>query len=61
MDFEVAHNMAGKFQERKRNPKITLADGSDIFNCLKFSESSDDNESYLRIEIFKKDDVETTR
>jgi RNA polymerase sigma-70 factor (ECF subfamily) len=32
------------FRKEKRNPKITLADGSDIFNCLKFSESSEDNE-----------------
>ena len=33
------------FRKQKRNPKITLADGSDIFNCLKFSESSDDKET----------------
>ena len=43
--LRVAHNMAiDNFRKEKRNPKITLADGSDIFNCLKFSESSDDNE-----------------
>ena len=44
--LRVAHNMAiDNFRKQKRNPKITLADGSDIFNCLKFSESSDDNET----------------
>ena len=43
--LRVAHNMAiDNFRKEKRNPKITLADGSDIFNCLKFSESSEDNE-----------------
>ena len=44
--LRVAHNMAiDNFRKEKRNPKITLADGSDIFNCLKFSESTDDNET----------------
>ncbi|MAR64829.1 MAG: RNA polymerase subunit sigma-24 [Flammeovirgaceae bacterium] len=44
--LRVAHNMAiDNFRKQKRNPKITLADGSDIFNCLKFSESFDDNET----------------
>ena len=44
--LRVAHNMAiDNFRKQKRNPKITLADGSDIFNCLKFSESSDDKET----------------
>ena len=34
--LRVAHNMAiDNFRKQKRNPKITLADGSDIFNCLK--------------------------
>lgn len=43
--LRVAHNMAiDNFRKEKRNPKITLADGSDIFNCLKFSESTEDNE-----------------
>lgn len=43
--LRVAHNMAiDNFRKEKRNPKITLADGSDIFNCLKFSESSEDHE-----------------
>ena len=43
--LRVAHNMAiDNFRKEKRNPKITLADGSDIFNCLKFSESSEENE-----------------
>ena len=43
--LRVSHNMAiDNFRKEKRNPKITLADGSDIFNCLKFSESSEDNE-----------------
>lgn len=43
--LRVAHNMAiDNFRKEKRNPKITLADGSDIFNCLKFSENSEDNE-----------------
>ena len=43
--LRVAHNMAiDNFRKEKRNPKITLTDGSDIFNCLKFSESSEDNE-----------------
>ena len=44
--LRVAHNMAiDNFRKEKRHPKITLADGSDIFNCLKFSESTDDNET----------------
>jgi len=35
----VAHNQAiDHFRKAKRNPRITLQDGSDIFNCLKFSE-----------------------
>ena len=43
--LRVAHNMAiDNFRKEKRNPKITLADGSDIFNCLKFSERSEENE-----------------
>jgi len=43
--LRVAHNMAiDNFRKEKRNPKITLADGSDIFNCLKFSEGSEENE-----------------
>ena len=32
------------FRKEKRNPKITLADGSDIFNCLKFSEDFSESE-----------------
>ena len=37
--LRVAHNQSiDHFRKNKRNPKITLADGSDIFNCLKFSE-----------------------
>ena len=37
--LRIAHNQAiDHFRKEKRNPKITLADGSDIFNCLKFSE-----------------------
>ena len=47
--LRVAHNMAiDNFRKEKRNPKITLADGSDIFNCLKFSESSEDNEALTK-------------
>ena len=43
--LRVAHNMAiDNFRKEKKKKKITLADGSDIFNCLKFSESSEDNE-----------------
>ena len=43
--LRVAHNMAiDNFRKEKRNPKITLADGSDIFNCLKFSERTEENE-----------------
>ena len=35
----VAHNQAiDHFRKEKRHPKITLQDGSDVFNCLKFSE-----------------------
>lgn len=35
----VAHNQAiDHFRKEKRNPRITLQDGSDVFNCLKFSE-----------------------
>ena len=35
----VAHNQAiDHFRKEKRNPRITLKDGSDVFNCLKFSE-----------------------
>lgn len=37
--LRVAHNQAiDHFRKEKRNPRITLQDGSDIFNCLKFSE-----------------------
>jgi|TARA_B110000438_G_scaffold27292_1_gene26084 RNA polymerase sigma factor (sigma-70 family) len=37
--IRVARNQSiDHFRKEKRNPKITLADGSDIFNCLKFSE-----------------------
>ena len=37
--LRVAHNQAiDHFRKEKRNPKITLQDGSDVFNCLKFSE-----------------------
>ena len=37
--IRVARNQSiDHFRKQKRNPKITLADGSDIFNCLKFSE-----------------------
>ena len=47
--LRVAHNMAiDNFRKEKRNPKITLADGSDIFNCLKFSESLKTMRSYLK-------------
>ena len=59
--LRVAHNMAiDNFRKEKRNPKITLADGSDIFNCLKFSERSEENEElskgskkYLKSMILK--------
>ena len=37
--LRVAHNQAiDHFRKEKRNPRITLQDGSDVFNCLKFSE-----------------------
>ena len=37
--IRVAHNQAiDHFRKEKRNPRITLQDGSDVFNCLKFSE-----------------------
>ena len=37
--LRVAHNQAiDHFRKEKRNPRITLKDGSDVFNCLKFSE-----------------------
>ena len=37
--IRVAHNLAiDHFRKEKRNPRITLKDGSDVFNCLKFSE-----------------------
>ena len=37
--IRVARNQSiDHFRKERRNPKITLADGSDIFNCLKFSE-----------------------
>ena len=37
--IRVAHNQAiDHFRKEKRNPRITLKDGSDVFNCLKFSE-----------------------
>ena len=38
--LRVAHNQSiDHFRKNKSNPKITLSDGSDIFNCLKFSEN----------------------
>ena len=44
--FRIAHNQAiDHFRKEKRNPKITLADGSDIFNCLKFSEDHTTSEN----------------
>ena len=37
--LRIAHNQAiDHFRKERRNPKITLPDGSDIFNSLKFSE-----------------------
>ena len=43
--LRVAHNQSiDHFRKNKRNPKITLADGSDIFNCLKFSEDFTESE-----------------
>ena len=43
--LRIAHNQAiDHFRKEKRNPKITLADGSDIFNCLKFSEDFSESE-----------------
>ena len=37
--LRVAHNQAiDHFRKEKRNQRITLQDGSDVFNCLKFSE-----------------------
>ena len=37
--LRVAHNQAiDHFRKEKRNPRITFQDGSDVFNCLKFSE-----------------------
>ena len=44
--LRIAHNQAiDHFRKEKRNPKITLADGSDIFNCLKFSEDFSESEN----------------
>ena len=44
--LRIAHNQAiDPFRKEKRNPKITLADGSDIFNCLKFSEDFSESEN----------------
>ena len=44
--LRIAHNQAiDHFRREKRNPKITLADGSDIFNCLKFSEDFSESEN----------------
>ena len=44
--LRVAHNQSiDHFRKNKRNPKITLADGSDIFNCLKFSEDFTESET----------------
>ena len=40
----IDHDWRLKFYE-ERNPKITLADGSDIFNCLKFSEDFTESEN----------------
>ena len=43
--LRVAHNLAiDHFRKEKRNPKITLPDGSDIFNSLRFSEDVSDSE-----------------
>ena len=43
--LRIAHNQAiDHFRKEKRNPKITLQDGSDIFNCLKFSEDISDSD-----------------
>lgn len=43
--LRIAHNQAiDHFRKEKRNPKITLQDGSDIFNCLKFSENISDSD-----------------
>ena len=55
--LRIAHNQSiDHFRKNKRNPKITLADGSDIFNCLKFSESREDYETLSKhsIEYIKK-------
>ena len=55
--LRIAHNQSiDHFRKNKRNPKITLADGSDIFNCLKFSESIEDYETLSKhsIEYIKK-------
>ena len=44
--LRIAHNQAiDHFRKEKRNPKITLADGSDVFNCLKFSEDFSESEN----------------
>ena len=58
--IRVARNQSiDHFRKQKRNPKITLADGSDIFNCLKFSEDftesknlSKETVSYLKSIIY---------
>ena len=44
--LRIAHNQSiDHFRKERRNPKITLADGSDIFNCLKFSEDFTESEN----------------
>ena len=44
--LRIAHNQAiDHFRKERRNPKITLADGSDVFNCLKFSEDFTESEN----------------
>ena len=44
--LRIAHNQAiDHFRKERRTPKITLADGSDIFNCLKFSEDFTESEN----------------
>ena len=44
--LRVAHNQAiDHFRKNKRHPKITLADGSDKINCLRFSEDFTESEN----------------
>ena len=44
--LRIAHNQAiDHFRKERRNPKITLADGSDVFNCLTFSEDFTESEN----------------